>query len=383
MTTLVLRPHDTLFLRDGRPFEQGDQEQAATAGIFPPYPPTVVGAMRAALARSKGWRPGRAWPTDLGSGVDWSQGDGPAGPLRFTGPFVLRGHTPLFPAPLCLLVKRAGETVGAVARLAPGNPLDCDLGTISLPKPLARLDGGRAPEDIWIDGDGLTTLLDWGDPNRESLVPQDALWKTEERVGIARDEKTRATGEGALYAAAHVRLRDKGSDPVALAVRLDGGDADSIIGTQAPLGGEGRSVWIEAGGAIDLPKAATLKPDADGALRYTVVLLTPAFFGDAEEDWPRPGGPIRDGAGAALPGRAVSACVGKPVPVGGWDGINRTPLPLRPLAPAGSVWFMEAAAGDADAVRRRHGTGIGRGTAWGFGLALIGRWERGESNVRD
>lgn len=375
MSTLILRPHDTLFLRDGRPFEQGDQEQAATAGIFPPYPPTIVGAMRAALARAKGW-PGTTWPTDLGSGVDWSQSGGPLGPLRFTGPFVLCDDAPLFPAPLCLLVKRSGETFSAVARLAPGKPIDCDLGRgIALPEKVADIEGGKAPEDVWIDGDGLTTLLNWGDPKLESLVPQDALWKAEARVGIAREESTRTTKEGALYAAAHVRL----NEGVAIAVSVEGADLGGIAGKLAPLGGEGRSVWIaKREGPIKFPEAPTLRAETDGALRYTVVLLTPAFFGGAEEDWPRPDGTIRDGAGSALPGRVVSACVGKPVPVGGWDGVNHTPLPLRPLAPAGSVWFMEAGADDADAVHRRHGTGIGRATGWGFGFAMIGRWERGK-----
>jgi CRISPR-associated protein Cmr3 len=379
MTTLILRPHDTLFLRDGRPFNQGDQEQAASAGIFPPYPPTVVGAMRAALARASGWRPKQAWPAGLGDGVDWAKGDGPLGRLRFSGPFVLRGEAPLFPAPLCLLVKRSDKGFASVVRLGPGTPIDCDLGCVSLPKPLGRLDGGKTAEDVWIDGDGLKALLDWTDPKPESLVPQDALWKTEARVGIARDETTRTTGEGALYAAAHVRP----IGGVAIAVSVEGADLNGIAGKLAPLGGEGRGVWIERSAAnVELPPPPDLEPDHDGLLRYTVVLLTPAFFGEAEEDWPRPNGTIRDGAGEALPGRVVSACLGKPVPVGGWDGINHTPLPLRPLAPAGSVWFMEAAADDSDAVRHRHGTGIGRATGWGFGLALIGRWERGKCNGR-
>jgi len=379
MTTLILRPHDTLFLRDGRPFNQGDQEQTA-AGIFPPYPPTVVGAVRAALARASGWN-GGAWPAALqaalGDGVDWSRGDDPLGPLRFTGPFVLQDGKPLFPAPLCLLVKRSGDGVGEAVRLAPGEALDCDLGRgIRLPQKVEPLDGGKTPEDAWIDAAGLRAVLDGNVLQGSSFVLQDALWKSEARVGIARDPRTGTTQEGALYAAAHVRLNKS----VALGVGVGGADADGIIGTLAPLGGEGRSVWIEAGTMPALPAATELTPDADGVLRYSVILLTPAFFGDAEDYWPQPGGTIRDGAVAALPGRIVSACVGKPLAVGGWDGEARTPLPLRLLAPAGSVWFLEAVAGDIPAVLARHGQGIGRATAWGFGLAVIGHWQRGESD---
>jgi CRISPR-associated protein Cmr3 len=377
--TLILQPHDTLFLRDGRPFNQGDQEQAASAGIFPPYPPTVVGAVRAALARAGGWT-GGPWSSELtarlGSGVDWLKGNAPLGPLRFTGPVVLRDGKPLLPAPLCLLVKQSGGDFRDVVRLRPGEPLECDLGSIALPQTIGVLDGGRIPEDFWIDCDGLKAVLDGDVPKPASLVRQDALWKTEARVGIARVEGTRTTGEGALYAAAHVRLNER----VSLAVEIDGADVAGITDKLAPLGGEGRSVWIEAGTMPALPAAAQLMPDADGVLRYTVILLTAASFGDGEEDWPRPGGTIRDGAGNALPGRIVSACVGKPLPVGGWDGEARSPIPLRPLAPAGSVWFMEAAAGDTAALQRARGQGIGRATAWGFGRALIGRWQRGENN---
>ncbi len=379
MTTLILRPHDTLFLRDGRPFNQGDQEQAATAGIFPPHAPTVVGALRAALARASGWT-GGAWSSELtarlGSGVDWSQGDGPLGPLRFAGTFVRRNGRPLFPVPLCLLVKRSGEDFREVVRLAPDKPLDCDLGGVALPEKVGSMEGGKAPEDVWIDSDGLKAVLNGEVPQAASLVPQSALWQTEARVGISRDESTRTTKENALYAAAHVRL----ADGIALAVSIDGAETGGLVGALAPLGGEGRSVWIEAGKAIDLPKAAVLKPGTDGKVRYTVLLLTPAYFGDAEDDWPQSGGTIGDGTGASLPGCIVSACVGKPVSVGGWDGEARSPLALRPLAPAGSVWFLEAEAGDAEAILRRHGSGIGRATAWGFGLAVIGRWQRGESD---
>lgn len=39
MTTLVLHPLDTLFFRDGRPYNQDDPTQAEAASVFPPYPP--------------------------------------------------------------------------------------------------------------------------------------------------------------------------------------------------------------------------------------------------------------------------------------------------------------------------------------------------------
>jgi len=76
-----------------------------------------------------------------------------------------------------------------------------------------------------------------------------------------------------------------------------------------------------------------------------------------------------------LPGKIVTACVGKPQPIGGWDSLNHEPLPLRPHLPAGSTWFMEADVSQHDAIVARHGQHIGEHQAWGYGQILIGTWE--------
>ena len=44
---IKLEPIDTLFFRDGKPFSMG--EQSSAHGIFPPYPSTLFGAIRAAV----------------------------------------------------------------------------------------------------------------------------------------------------------------------------------------------------------------------------------------------------------------------------------------------------------------------------------------------
>ena len=80
------------------------------------------------------------------------------------------------------------------------------------------------------------------------------------------------------------------------------------------------------------------------------------------------------GNGGALPGKVVSACAGRAVAVGGWNGLATRPLPLRPLIPAGSVFFLEAKADEAQAAAEWHGGAIGQAVGWGFGRVLIGRW---------
>ncbi len=119
MTILVLHPLDTFFFRDGRPYNQDDPGQVEAASLFPPHPPTVAGAVRAAVARAMGW-PGAAWDTAaLGDGVNWQAGDESLGRLRFSGPYILRNDEPIFPAPLNLVARKDEGSADLITYLAP------------------------------------------------------------------------------------------------------------------------------------------------------------------------------------------------------------------------------------------------------------------------
>jgi CRISPR-associated protein Cmr3 len=385
MTMLVLHPLDTVFFRDGRPYNQDDPGQVEAASVFPPYPPTVVGAVRAALARAMGWT-GGAWGDELknalGDGVNWQEGEAHLGSLRFAGPYALKDGKPLFPAPLCLVKGKSSHGDDVIGQLAPGQEVECDLGglgKVRLPAVPNRTDteGWKVLERTWLTADGMERVLNGETPEKSHILKADQIWQAESRVGIQRHTETRTTmrfvsqeegepAKGAIYAAAHARP----AQDVVLAIEVEGLPDVSLGKNLAPLGGEGRSAWIEQqDGKVDLPKAPALRPDKEGVLRYTVTLVTPVDLGDA---WPDSGDHL-NGA-AALPGRIVSACLGRAIPVGGWDGLANHPLPLRPLIPAGSMWFLEAKTEDAAAAASWHGRAIGRATGWGFGRVLVGRW---------
>jgi CRISPR-associated protein Cmr3 len=70
----------------------------------------------------------------------------------------------------------------------------------------------------------------------------------------------------------------------------------------------------------------------------------------------------------------VSACVGKPQFLGGWDSIERRPLPLRPVFPAGSTWFLEIH--DPAPLQQLLTHGLGLKSLYGFGHAVICEWPR-------
>lgn len=378
MRTVTLSALDTYFFRDGRPYNQDDPGQAEAASLFPPHPPTVVGAIRAALARARGW-PAQEWPADrLGDGVDWQKGDQCLGPLRFTGPYLSQGEEMLFPAPLCLVRATGDDDAQVIDRLTPGSELPSDLGAARLPEAPNRegFTGWKVLEDHWVDRAGMTKVLNGQAP--KSVLPATDLWQSEPRVGIERGKETHTTARfaaengkperGALYAAAHIRPWPE----LSLVMTIDGLDEPPPDPCLAPVGGESRSAWLAfRDQAFDYPRADWSLETGD-TIRYTIIHITPADLGDGA--WPRPGETLRRSDGSDAPGTVVSACLGRAIRVGGWDGAARKPLPLRPLIPPGSVWFMETRSDDADAVKALNGQAIGRSTAWGFGQVLVGRW---------
>ncbi|GIX15058.1 MAG: CRISPR-associated protein Cmr3 [Paracoccaceae bacterium] len=347
---LSLSALDTLMFRDGRPFSQSDAGVSEATSIFPPWPLTVVGAVRAAL-----WQglPGGKWDTDrLGDGTDWAD-ENSLGPLAFSPPVVTKGDQPIFPAPLHILRGAAGE----LTLLRPGEELCCDLGKARLPQPAKVVAGARPLEGEFVTARGMRRILDGGLPEPGDIVAAREMFARENRVGIAIDAGTRRVRDGYLYMATHVRPH---SD-IAIRVGLSGWEGD-LPERLIPLGSEHRQAALAKCDEKKLAVCDEIKlpgcPPREG--RRVAVALSPVVL----EKLPGRG---EDLAGL---GTVVSACLGKPQRISGWDTHAGRALPMRLALPAGSVWFLEGADGD------RGGAAIGLGTKWGFGALALGRWEK-------
>ena len=393
MTIVRFDPLDSLFFRDGSPYQQGETNQSGTASMFPPAPPTLVGAIRAACARALGWKDGD-WSkneeirTQLGNGED-------LGKLHFRGPFLVQCKSPfnedkgkgkktetLFPAPANLIGKiekpddKPGNendkpTVESLTLLSlSSTALHSDLGSARLPAIVAnpRSEGAKLlyEKGWWITAEGLEQVLQNELPNKEHLVHQSQLWSKESRIGIARSDDSRTTKEGAMYSPSHIRLK-KG---VSIAMEVEGLSqkcADELTKQPQPVGGESRACWLHlCERSLAFPKLSESKcDDSKETLRYTVTVLTPADVSkppkSKEENY------------AGLPGRIISACLPRPVILGGWDSLKCRPLPLKPYLAPGSVLFLKAGTEDIKKVKRLHNT-IGDRIKWGFGLVAIGLW---------
>lgn len=350
---LTIEAIDTLMFRDGRPFNQSDAGAGQARSVFPPFPPTVVGATRLMLARQLGFDGNNGWPTaSLGDGVDWRD-KGRLGPLEFSAPMLLRNDAPLFPAPLFL----ASTKEETIVRLRPGAPRACDLGAaVRLPEPEKSVSGIKILEQHWLSRDLMERVLSGSPVNKDQIVAASGLWQWETRVGIGRDRDNRVANTGQIYLASHVRPREG----VSLGVNVSGLAAEPNSCMQALAGEHRIAEFRPTAKPFGLPSAPSRFPDG----RYFVSLLSPALV----DALPGPSEGLAD-----LPGVVVSACLGKPVRIGGWDSQRREPIPLREAIPAGSTWFLQAS--ERDDIAALNGKHLGLAREWGFGQFLVGRWD--------
>ncbi len=365
--TYALTPVDTWFFRDGRPYNQGESNLADIKSLFPPFALTVVGAIRASFARGLGWSGKGDWPkrikTKLGDGQNLA-------PLRFKGPYLIKKQGDksegLFPAPLHMFGKPSETKEGQweqITLLQPGNEIDCDIGDkVRLPASKDAI-GLKSLFGCYLTCNDLNTVLAGGDLSKVKPINGKDLYDYESVVGIERNAETRTVVEGALYSISRIRLKSG----VCLAIEVDGIEDGLNLQSSLPFGGEGKMAYVDRlAESIKVPQPPKMAP-SDNKIQFTVTHLTPAYFGGS---WPGPGGQLPD-----IPDvRVVSACIERPVKIGGWDTINKEPLPLKPFLPGGSIWFCEVESDSAKTINSLNGRHIGKYCEYGFGEVAIGLW---------
>ncbi len=367
MARILFESQDTLFFRDGRPFNQGES-CAGLISLFPPSPFTLVGAARTAWARAMGWSGIGPWKKQLSAEqLQRLGGDGPElTGLTFRGPLLMHKEKSIFPAPACLIgTPAADDYPEQVSRLCPSEQGQrCDMGSnVRLPVPAKRdsVEGRKPLDGWWLNKKGFARVLAGNVPEPDSYIGTDSLWTSEPRVGISIDHTTGRAEESALYSIQHIRLHSG----IELAIELDGNLQEFPKTALVPLGGEARFCWLRKQKDTDLGIPECGLETADST-HYAVHILTPL-----KSEQP----PVAGKSFTGLPGKVISACLPRPQRWGGWDTINRCPLPMSPCLAPGSVIFMKVEHSDQlIEAKQFHGTTIGLQKSWGFGLIAIGQW---------
>jgi CRISPR-associated protein Cmr3 len=385
---LFIEPLDVLFFRDGRPFVAGEAHMAQS--LFPPTALTFQGALRTAVLAAAGIDPQRYATAQKTGGDAETQvlieeiGDSESfGRLRMRGPFVAvlptqqettRNVEEWYPCPADLVTERKRDG-GALLRLQPceGVPWISDV-PLGMRTPWvvspARMEAARG----FIAQEGLQRYLDGGIP--EDVCPDTAFVLREQRMGIALASPKKVADEGKLYTIEMLRLRTTAARRTGFTIDVEGTTRVPEQGILA-LGGERRTAVYERVAERVFPRARGLAEMIDRTHQFLVYLAAPAIF-LREPRW-LPDFIDRDsllGTREAATIRVVSAVVGRPVPIGGWDLANNRPKPMQPAVPAGSVYWCEVVSGHGEAVVQAfHGQCMSSLYAEiGFGLSFVGRW---------
>lgn len=355
--TVLIQPRDPLIARDARPFTALDAGGRARSLDWP-FPQTLAGAVRTHIGAALGWT--------------WTEAEQAAAlAISVQGPIVIarRGPedswSPYFAAPRdALAYSNEGER--AIHRLLPDVRPDSDAGT-NLPSGLQPL---QVTRDVKPAGDAaywsLADQVAWTCDAEKARPPDHhlAALPRETRVHVAIDHERRASIEGKLFTTEGLVFVDEplpvpsNRTPVtrrkaeaarAILCRVTGAPFEwTPERSLMTLGGERRAASIEPASAWPAAPSEVLVKCV-GTRRLRLQLVTPAHFGpggwcpdwlDANSLTGRPPGC------AGLELRLLSAAVGRPVAVSGWDYARGAAKGVRYLAPAGSVYFFEVVSGD-------------------------------------
>jgi len=345
MSWILLEPGDVWSFRDGRPLLTGGGR--TTRSIFPPAPLTVQGALRSLLLGHSNvdWDAFRTQSTDKARMLGRIIGHPPCqgrkaslGAFAMRGPFLAReeGRVVRY-VPLPADVRRTKGYTPDYFTLQPTRRRTFDTdwpasGLFPLWPPKEQ-DIEKPEEPEWLSDSSLNDYLHG---RAFAGLKATELFGTELRLGIALDYSRRRPKPGMIYQIEFIRPQAQ----VGLLVHLSDAVALSAQRGAMRIGGEGRSAHYRALSDQQVKADAGLK---EPATCFKLVLLTPAYFDggwqprDGNLGWSRLlGGPVR----------LISAALGRPQRIGGWDLAARNGRgwhkPIRAYVPAGSVYFFEA-----------------------------------------
>ncbi len=326
-----LEPLDVIFPRGNKLFGAAGSYGAA---LMPPWPSVAAGALRSRMLVDAGidldaFAAGEAPVEGLGT----PQSPGPFRVSRFLLARRVEGAVEaLHPVPADVVVME--HDGGYQTRYLSPTVLDEAIAT-SAPlahHPVLAIDEQDKPvSGLWLSAAGWEAWLEGKSIAAEHLVKSEALWRLDDRVGVALAPDTRSAEEGKLFTVQGVALKQ------------DVGFLVEVTGAEPPatglvrLGGDGRSAALSTVGAIRWPR-----PDyaaLAGAGRCRLVLTSPALF---------PGGwrlPSQDETGRfqaqGIRGQVVCAAIPRHGVVSGWDLAQRHPKPAERAVPAGAVYWIE------------------------------------------
>ena len=353
---IQIDPLDTLFFRDGKPFRMG--EDTWSNSIFPPSPSVIYGALRGAY-----------FATHIDELKKANREDDPTKDLEIKGIYLKINDEFYFPMPMdCVKQKDSQKSEGFISL-----PTSKKEFVSNYPKLDKILISNNKVENIQNAILDIITFEDYlnGTVNKIVYSKIDDYLINEPKIGIALSSQTHSSQEGMLYRVDMKRLENNKGEKINIVVDFEKLDLpkEGLI----KFGGEGKaakySEYKENNIAIDFSEFK------DNDNQFKIVLTTPAIFKNGWlPDW------IDEdnlkGEYRKLKLKLLTAAIGKPIHIGGFDIKEKKPKPMYKAIPAGSVYYFELEDGDIEEVKNifHQKTISDIYPEQGFGIVYVGKF---------
>lgn len=382
MRWFFLSPLDTLFFRDGKPFDIGVESFADF--IFPPSPRTFYGALRTYIIFSHS--DFNKYKAD--NNIYEVVGDeNTLGSLKIYGPILAKkidSHINIyFPIPKDIMIdNKSKKTVFLKPKKEEKIKSNIDVNIdFVIPEELEDL------EEIegYFDLDDMKSYLE-EDVNTLNLRVQnrELFYKIENRVGIKLDKKRGTVEPHYLYNVPHIRF-GRFNDFYGYGFLIGVENDESLIKSNGEfrLGGETRIVRFEEieneaiQDIVNRLKSKVLNRKNSNRIKF--ILFTPGIF---ENGWypdflKKNSSNELIGEIGNLKVKLVGCILDKPKYLGGFNLVQKIPKKMKKVVPAGSVYFFEVLNGDVnDFINKYFFKSILENdlSKEGFGQIMIGGW---------
>ena len=347
MPVITISALDTFYFRDGKPFQMG--EDTISSGIFPPFPSVLYGILRSAY-----------FAENMDEFSLRNIAEDPTKALKITQ-ICLKNESNelLFPLPNDLIT--AEDESLHLLKLEENTLISSTITPMILSSPIAGKTQSNAGNYLSLSA--LNRYLNT--PNLPiALTNIQSALSTDSKIGIGRNTATHTAEEGKLYRINFQRLKGKTGEnthEISLCVEYDG----IAIAEKGLLrvGAEGKG----ASYALLEPEIQTqVSCPALTRNRFKMYVSSPAIF---MEGWlPKF---LFNAEGITL----LTAAMGKPVSIGGYDMKTQTPKVMNKAVSGGSVYYLEAETQEKaqDFAKKYHGTSLSdKYKEQGFGIVYFG-----------
>jgi len=391
MKAYFIEPFDTLFFRDGRPFEIGGEASLK----IPPSPSTFYGAIRSSILANveKGFQKFDRASDEKLTRVVGKKGDseGITASLSIAGPFFAftsENKTEiLFPRPMDLLEfeNRTDNGTNVVKVKIPVGlelyELDNSIETNSTYRtyainPFAEMietqKGFILPKLLQKYLDGSTTFEE---EDKELILDYDDIFLSDYREGNALHLKNKNVEQGRLFTIQHIQFKQNvgQKEKIFGFFIIVNGDEELLPNEMIlRLGGDGKTAYMRNVLVPEILDEQKIMNQITKTRLFKLYLATPAIF---EMGWKSRF--MHNGYLDNYPGlkfELIGACLDRMEMFGGYDVVANVPKLSFPAVQAGSVYYFRLVEGSAeDVIKIFHKQNISDFRKnQGFGYTFVG-----------